>query len=110
MLAALNEAAGQAARDATCRVTAGSTTSGGGLRSAQAAHIERDGRARLGELAVQAAEAWRQEQARRLEDGLARLDERLPVSCGPNWTRSARLPRTAGPRTHHAGPRRPAGA
>jgi GTP-binding protein EngB required for normal cell division len=78
MLAALNEAAGQAAREAADRVAAElAALVGGGLRSAQAAQIERDGRARLGELAVEAAEAWRQEQARRLEDGLARLDERL---------------------------------
>ena len=48
----------------------------GDLRSVQSAQIERNGRARLSELAVAAAEAWRQEQARRLEEGLSRLDER----------------------------------
>ena len=49
----------------------------GGLRSAGPAEIERAGRARLAELAVAAAEAWRQQQAERLEEGLARLDARL---------------------------------
>ena len=78
MLAALNEAAEQAAREATRRVTDGiDGLLAGDLRSAQAADIERAGRARLGELAVKEAEAWRQEQTRGLEGGLARLDERL---------------------------------
>ncbi|MDA8320788.1 MAG: dynamin family protein [Actinomycetota bacterium] len=78
MLAAVNEAAERAAREATRRVMAdidGLLT--GDLRSAQAAGIERAGRARLGDLAVTEAEAWRQEQTRRLEDRLARLDQRL---------------------------------
>jgi small GTP-binding protein len=78
MLAALNEAAEQEARQATSRVTAGiKTLLAGDLQPAQAAEIERAGRARLGQLAVAEAEAWRQEQTLRLEDGLARLDERL---------------------------------
>jgi GTP-binding protein EngB required for normal cell division len=78
LLAALNEAAEQAAREASGRVTAEmDALLAGDLRSAQAAAIESAGRARLGELAVAQAEAWRQEQALRLEHGLARLDERL---------------------------------
>ena len=78
MLASLNDAADNAAREAAARVAADMhALLNGDLRSAQPAQIERDGRARLGELAVGAAEAWRQEQARRLEEGLARLDERL---------------------------------
>ncbi len=78
MLAALNEAAEQAAREASGRVTAEmDALLAGHLRSAQAAAIESAGRARLGELAVAQAEAWRQGQALRLEHGLARLDERL---------------------------------
>lgn len=78
MLAALNEAAEQTARTATRRLTADiDALLAGDLRSAQAANIERAGRARLSELAVSEAEAWREEQTLRLEDGLARLDERL---------------------------------
>jgi GTP-binding protein EngB required for normal cell division len=78
MLAALNEAAGQAAQEVTARVAAEiEALLAGDLQSAQAAGIERAGRAWLGELAVAGAEAWRQEQTLRLEDGLARLDERL---------------------------------
>jgi GTP-binding protein EngB required for normal cell division len=78
VLAALNEAAEQASTEATRRVTAGiGGLLAGDLRSAQAAGIEQAGRARLGEMAVAEAEAWRQEQALRLEDGLARLDQRL---------------------------------
>jgi Dynamin family len=78
LLAALNETAETGARETTGRVTAeidGLLT--GDLRTAQAAVIERTGRARLAELAVAEAEAWRQQQTARLEDGLARLDERL---------------------------------
>lgn len=78
MLADLNEAAQQAARECTARVAAEmETLVNGALQSAPAAGIERSGRARLGELAVQAAESWRQQQAARLEDGLAGLDGRL---------------------------------
>jgi GTP-binding protein EngB required for normal cell division len=78
LLAGLNESASQAAGEATARAGADmDALLDGGLQSAPAAQMERDGRARLGELAVAAAEAWRQEQARRLEEGLARLDERM---------------------------------
>ena len=78
LLADLNEAFERAVREVTARVAADmDSLVNGELRSATAAEIERDGRARLGELAVRAAEAWRQQQAGRLEEGLARLDERL---------------------------------
>lgn len=78
MLGDLNEAAEQAAGEAARRVTADiERLLAGDLRAAQAAEIERTGRARLSERAVAEAEAWRQEQTVRLEDGLARLDERL---------------------------------
>jgi GTP-binding protein EngB required for normal cell division len=78
MLAALNEAAEQESVDAAGRATASlDALLAGDLRPEKAADIERTGRARLGELAVAEAEAWRQEQALRLEDGLARLDQRL---------------------------------
>lgn len=49
----------------------------GDLASATAAGIQATGRARLGELAVEAAEEWRQQQAEHIEQALARLDERL---------------------------------
>ncbi len=78
MLAELNEAAQHAVRDCAGRV--GSQLEAllvGDLRSATAAEIERAGRARLAELAVAEAEAWRQQQAEILEQGLARLDARL---------------------------------
>ena len=78
MLAELNASVQQAAAECTARVAAGmEALFNGALRSAPAAEIERAGRARLGELAVEAAEAWRQQQAARLEDRLERLDERL---------------------------------
>jgi len=78
MLAALNESAERAARD--CAGSVGAQLEAlvtGDLRSAGPAEIERAGRARLAGLAVAAAEAWRQQQAERLEEGLARLDARL---------------------------------
>jgi Dynamin family len=78
MLAELNEAAQRAARDRTREVGDELTALlDGPLRSAGAAEIERSGRARLAELAVTAAESWRQRQAARLEEGLARLDARM---------------------------------
>jgi hypothetical protein len=77
LLASLNEAAAQAVRDAASEVTAGMDAFlTGPLRSAGAAEIERAGWARLAELAVTAAESWRQQQAAVLEDGLDRLDQR----------------------------------
>ena len=78
MLAALNESAGRAARDCAGRVGAQlEALLVGDLRSAGPAEIERAGRARLAGLAVTAADGWRQQQAERLEEGLARLDARL---------------------------------
>jgi GTP-binding protein EngB required for normal cell division len=78
MLTAVNEAAERAVTQAACRVTADiERLLASDLRSAQAADIERGGRARVGELAVAEAEAWRKEQTLQLEEGLARLDERL---------------------------------
>jgi GTP-binding protein EngB required for normal cell division len=78
MLAALNEAAQQAAQDRVRAVDAELTALfDGPLQSAPAAEIERTGRARLTELAVTTAESWRQHQTARLENGLARLDARM---------------------------------
>ena len=78
MLADLNESAAQMVREAAARVAADlDAVLDADLHSAPAVQIERYGRARLGDLAVAAAEAWRQERARRLEDGLARVDDRL---------------------------------
>jgi len=77
MLTRLNEAAGQAVRDRTSVVAAEiDALLSGPLRSAGAAEIERAGRARLAELAVAAAQSWRQQQAALLEDGLTRMDQR----------------------------------
>ena len=78
LLAELNQAAQRAARDRTRPVGDELTVLlDGPLRSAGAAEIERSGRARLAELAVAAAESWRQRQAAQLEGGLARLDARM---------------------------------
>jgi GTP-binding protein EngB required for normal cell division len=78
MLDDLNEAAQQAVRDRTRSVDAElAALLDGPLRGAPATEIERTGRARLTELAVAAAESWRQRLAARLEEGLARLDARM---------------------------------
>jgi small GTP-binding protein len=78
MLTSMNEAAEHTAQEATARVQAQITALlGGELRAAPAAETERQGRARLVELAVAEAETWRQHQAEKLEQGLARADERL---------------------------------
>src|SRR6266568_1875938 len=78
LLTELNEAAERAARESTAHVsTRLDSLLGGDLRPAPATEIERRGRARLAELAVEAAETWRQQRAERLEQGLARLDARL---------------------------------
>jgi small GTP-binding protein len=78
LLTALNDAAEQATKVAAGRVRGDiDARLAGELQSAPAADIERAGRARLAELAVAEAEAWRQDQTLRLEEGLARLDERL---------------------------------
>jgi small GTP-binding protein len=78
LLAGLNDAAERAVRESAGSVGAQlEALLIGGLRSAGPAEIERTGRARLAELAVAAAEAWRQQQAERLEQALAGLDARL---------------------------------
>jgi small GTP-binding protein len=78
MLAGLNAAAEQAVRDSAASVGVQmEALLVGELRSAGPTEIERAGRARLAELAVAAAETWRQQQADQLEEGLARLDARL---------------------------------
>jgi GTP-binding protein EngB required for normal cell division len=78
LLAGLNEAAAQAVRDRTAEaMLAIEALLREELAQAPAAEIERAGRARLAELAVAIAEDWRQQQAERLEQGLARLDARL---------------------------------
>jgi len=78
LLADLNEAAEQAVRDRAASVERQmEALLMGDLAAATAAEIQSAGRARLGELAVQEAEQWRQEQADRLEQGLAKLDARL---------------------------------
>jgi small GTP-binding protein len=78
MLTALNDAAEHGLAEVTSRVIADiDGLLAGDLRSAPAAAIDQAGRARLGEVAVAEAEAWRLEQTLRLEDGLARLDQRL---------------------------------
>jgi hypothetical protein len=83
LLADLNEAAGQGVREAAARVDAEmEALIMGDLRSASAAETERIGGARLAEHAVAAAEEWRRQQAERLEEGLARLDERLTAELG----------------------------
>ena len=73
----LTEAADRAGRDRTRSVSGQVAKVLHALRSSPAAEIERAGRAKLAELAVAEAEAWRSEQADRLETGLSRLDERL---------------------------------
>jgi GTP-binding protein EngB required for normal cell division len=78
LLAGLNEAAAQAVRDRTAEAgLAIEALLREELAQAPAAEIERAGRARLAELAVATAEDWRQQQAERLEQGLAQLDARL---------------------------------
>ncbi len=78
LLADLNDAAERAIRDGAARV--GRKLEAllmRDLASAAAADIQATGRARLAELAVETAEVWRQQQAEKIEQALARLDERL---------------------------------
>jgi small GTP-binding protein len=78
MLTELNEAAGSAAAELTAAVRAQlDAFIDGELRSAPAGQIERRGRDRLTDLAVEAAESWRRDQRSILEQGLGRLDARL---------------------------------
>ena len=78
MLTALNEEAEAERVRLTTRLRA--TISGllaGELASASPSEIHRQGRAALVQQAVDGAEAWRQAQRGKLEDGLASLDGRL---------------------------------
>jgi hypothetical protein len=78
MLAMLNDAAElQTARLAAELRTAISGLLAGELASASPGEIQQQGRAALVRLAVAGAEAWRQSQRDKLEDGLASLDGRL---------------------------------
>jgi hypothetical protein len=78
LLAELNAAAERTVHVATAHVGRQmEAVLRGDLLSAPAGEVERTGRARLAELAVQAAEQWRQRQAEHLENSLARLDYRL---------------------------------
>jgi small GTP-binding protein len=78
LLDALNAAAAQAAPALSADISGKlAALLDGELAAASAADIERHGRARLTTLVASAVEAWRQEQARRLEDGLRAIDEKL---------------------------------
>jgi GTP-binding protein EngB required for normal cell division len=78
MLSALNEAAeAETARLSAELRTAISRLLAGELASASPGEIQQRGRAELVQLAVAGAEAWRQSQREKLEDGLASLDGRL---------------------------------
>lgn len=78
LLEALNASASQAraalAQDITGKMAA---LLDGELAAVPAADIERQGRAHLTALVAAAAEAWRQEQARTLENGLRSIDNEL---------------------------------
>jgi small GTP-binding protein len=78
MLAALNKAAeAETVRLAAELSAVVSGLLGAELASASPGEIQRRGRAALARLAVDGAEAWRQAQRAKLEDGLASLDDRL---------------------------------
>ena len=78
LLAELNDAAereaAQLATDLRARIGA---LLDGELATAASAEVERQGRERLVQLTIAAAELWRQAQRERLEEGLSRLDARL---------------------------------
>jgi len=78
LLFALNDAAGadgpRLARQVTAQLD---TLLDGDLRDTAPGEIERRGRERLAALAVAAADAWRQDQRGRIEQGLASVDARL---------------------------------
>jgi hypothetical protein len=78
MLDELNEAAESAGRECTRRVSRQlAELLDGALRTAPAAEIERQGRAKLAGLAVTEAEAWRRDRTGKLEAGLRLIDEKL---------------------------------
>ena len=81
MLAGLNASAEEEGRRGTARVASAiEDLLAGELGSAPAWSIETAGRERLSELAVRAAEEWRQQQAAVLETGLTALDDRLTAT------------------------------
>jgi len=78
LLSALNDAAGADGPRLGRQVTALlDVLLNGDLRSAAPGEIEQRGRERLVALTVAAAEAWRQDQRARIEQGLASVDARL---------------------------------
>ena len=78
LLADLNTSAERAIRDSAASVRRQmEALLMGDLASAPSADIQRTGREWPGELAVEAAEQWRQQQAEQIEQALARLDGRL---------------------------------
>jgi small GTP-binding protein len=78
MLTTLNAAAEAKTPRLTADLLSGiSGLLAGELAGAPPGEIERQGRSRLAQLAVEAAESWRQDQRERLERGLATLDSRL---------------------------------
>ena len=78
MLGDLNQAAEQAEPECTVRIGQRLTALlDSELRTATAGEIERTGWARLAELAVAEAEAWRQDQTGIIEARLAQLDQKL---------------------------------
>ncbi|MBO0834864.1 MAG: hypothetical protein J2P28_05000, partial [Actinobacteria bacterium] len=78
LLEALNVAAGQARPQLTADIGEAMTSLlAGELASVSSARLERAGRDRLTRMVADAVEAWRQQQADQLEDGLRELDRRL---------------------------------
>ncbi|MBO0833191.1 MAG: hypothetical protein J2P29_14595, partial [Actinobacteria bacterium] len=78
LLEALNVAAGQARPQLTADIGEAMTSLlDGELASVSSARLERAGRDRLTRMVADAVEAWRQQQADQLEDGLRELDRRL---------------------------------
>ncbi len=78
LLSALNEAASRDTRRLGGDISVAlDAVLDGDLRRATPAVIERQGRQRLVALTVDAADAWRGQQRRHIEEGLARVDVRL---------------------------------
>ncbi len=78
LLAALNTAAEQAVPGLTAGIGERmDRVLGGELADASPADIQRAGRGQLAGMVTEAVESWRQEQARRLEEGLRDLDRQL---------------------------------
>jgi hypothetical protein len=83
LLDALNAAAGQTRPVMAARIGAAMTSLlDGELASASPADLQHDGRSRLTVMVSAAAEGWRQEQARLLEEGLRDIDRRLAAELG----------------------------